>query len=193
MRRVCFDIESNYYAPKTVGINAPWEARAGFEGKKFRFDAATAFDSSAKSYRDFTDPRKLFDLLLRADEIVTYNGRVCDLIVLEKIIGVDEMAHIWRKPHHDLIGWGFDWNVTLEEAAKKLLPRKFASWDASKSERLEKIRKAHPEFVAEKLAGAYRDARFTFALFRLYEKSRDRCHTYREDWKYLPEGPPIAP
>jgi hypothetical protein len=124
MRRICFDIESNYFAPKTVGINEPWEARAGFEGKTFRFDAATAFDSAVKKYCDFTSPRKLFELLLKADEIVTYNGRVCDLIVLEKTLGINDMARVWRKPHHDLIGWRSDWRVTLEDAAKELLPPK---------------------------------------------------------------------
>ena len=60
-------------------------------------------------------------------------------------------------------------------------------WDTIRTERLVRIRNAHSEFVAEKLAKAYRDTRFTLALFRLYEKSGDRRHTYSDDWEYLPE------
>ena len=181
MKRICFDIGSSYWHSLTSGValNEPSEARAFFEGRTFRFHAATAFDSSARKYRHFTDHKKLFDFLLRADEIVTYNGRVCDFIVLESLVGEKEMAGLWRKPHHDMIRWSFVHKVCLKKASEKLLPRMFPSWDAVKDERLARIRELYSnEFVADHLADSYRDTKFTYALFHLYEKSGDTGNTF---------------
>jgi hypothetical protein len=105
MKRVCFDIGSNYFHNPLHGfMNEPAHAREYFKDKTFEFHAATAFDSSSRKFKDFTDHKKLFAYLLRADEIVTFNGRTCDFIVLEKLIGEESMADLWRKPHHDLRG-----------------------------------------------------------------------------------------
>jgi len=164
-----------------VALNEPWEARVGFEGHTFRFHAATAFDSTARNYRHFTDYKKLFEFLLRADEIVTFNGRVCDLIVLEKLIGEKEMASIWRKPHHDMVRWRFDVKVGLRKASEELLPKMFPSWESAKDKRLEKIKDRYRnEFIADHLADTYRDTKFTYALFHLYEKSGDTQNTFHD-------------
>lgn len=188
MRRICFDVASNFchdLARSGAYINEPWQARIYWENKTPEFHAATAFDSSAKAYRSFTDHRRLFDLLVKADEIVTYNGRVYDLIVLEKLVGEEQMASIWRKPHHDLIGWhpdGCNWKLTLEKAINDLLPKRAEFWETIRSERLAKIHKTvHDDFFAGHLAETYRDVKFTMALFRLYERSGSTRNTFRDE------------
>jgi hypothetical protein len=97
--------------------------------------------------------------LVKADEIVTYNGRAWDLIVLEKLLGEEQMASVWRKPHHDLIGWGRDncnWKLKSKDAVRELLPKRALLWEAVKSERLSKIQKDVPdELIADHLADTY--------------------------------------
>ena len=108
MRRICFDIGSSYY--RGYGwLEGPEESRGYFKGTTFRFHAATAFDDANQIYRNFTDSNELFDYLVEADEIITFNGRKCDLIVLEHLIGEDAVKALWRKPHHDLSGWRGYW------------------------------------------------------------------------------------
>lgn len=187
MRRICFDISSSYYfhGPSRGGyLNDPSDARDFFEGRTFRFHAATAFDSTARRFRIFTDYKKLFNCLLTADEIITYNGRICDLIVLDKLVGAEKAECLWRKPHHDLIGWGCDWKRKLPEAVKMLLPSKAASWKTLADQRFVMLKGTiHNDFVAGHLAETYRDTWFTRALFRLYEKSGNYSHTFCDDWK----------
>jgi hypothetical protein len=180
MKRVCLDIASNYFHNPLSGfMNTPAQARAHFEGKTFKFHAATTFDSSSRKYTGFTDHEKLFGYLLKADEIITFNGRICDLIVLEKLVGEESMRKLWQKPHHDLCGWRLEY--MLEQAVSNLLPYKATSWDIVKTKRLAKICKSfNSEFVANHLADTYRDVRFTFALFRLYEKSGEADHTFHD-------------
>jgi hypothetical protein len=181
MRRVCLDTASNYFHNRLSGfLNTPAQARAHFNDKTFTFHAATTFDSSSRKYRGFTDYKELFGYLLKADEIITFNGRTCDLIVLENLIGEGPMRSLWQKPHHDLRGWRM--NFSLKGAASDLLPDMKASWDTVKSERLAKIRKSSDnDFVANHLADTYRDVRFTLALFCLYEKSGDKEYTFHDN------------
>jgi len=183
MRRICFDIASNYFHSLMSGValNEPSEAREFFENRTFRFHAATAFDSKARKYFHFTDSKKLFAFLLKADEIITYNGRICDFIVLEKMIGERQMMGLWQKPHHDLICWRFVHKVTLKKASEELLPNLFPKWDVAKEERLFDIKDRYQnEFIEGHLAETYRDVKFTYALFRLYEKSKETGNTFRE-------------
>ena len=181
MKRVCFDIGSSYFHNSLDGfMNEPSQARQYFEGKTFRFYAATTFDSSSRRFNDFTDHKRLFAYLLRADEIITFNGRTCDLIVLEKLVGVEAMKPLWHKPHHDLRGWqGYN---SLRSAVSKFLPNIAASFETVQTERQAKIRNSFDsEFVAEHLANTYRDTKFTFALFERYLASGDSENTLRDN------------
>lgn len=180
MRQICFDIGSSYFHNPFDGyMDKPSQARWYFEDKTFRFHAATTFDSSSRRFKDFTDYKRLFEYLLKADEIITFNGRICDLIVLEKLIGIDAMKKIWQKPHHDLRGWqGYN---SLKGAVSKFLPNVAASFDKVQSDRFAKIRNSlDSEFVAEHLANTYRDTKFTFALFRRYSASGDSEQTFHD-------------
>jgi hypothetical protein len=106
MKRVCFDTASDYFHNSFNGyMNTPEQARAWFRGKSFEFHAATAFLDETGEYFDFTNYDDLFAFLIEADEIVTFNGRTCDLIMLESLIGQDSFKKLWEKPHHDLKGW----------------------------------------------------------------------------------------
>jgi hypothetical protein len=185
MKRVCFDTGSNYFSDLHGLTLEPSEARCYFKNKEFEFHAATTFDSSSRKFKDFTDHKKLFDYLLRADEIITYNGRMCDLVVLEKLVGVEAMVNLWRKPHHDLRSWRGAFG--LKNAVTRFLPDIAESFDSVETDRLAKIRNLYDgkfiaghdgDFIAEKLANTYRDAKFTFALFRRYLASGDSECTF---------------
>jgi len=180
MRRICFDTGSNYFHNTLHGfLNGPSDARWYFEDKTFSFYAATTFDSSSRRFRDFTDYQKLFAYLLKADEIITFNGRTCDLIVLENLVGTEAMKSLWQKPHHDLRGWqGYH---SLKSAVSKFMPKAAASFDQVESDRFAELRSSlGSEFVAGHLANTYRDAKFTFALFRRYLASGDSEQTFHD-------------
>jgi hypothetical protein len=181
MKRVCFDIGSNYFYNGLYGfMNEPSQARCYFEDKTFKFYAATAFDSSSRRFRDFTDYKKLFAYLLKADEMITFNGRTCDFIVLERLVGTEAMRSLWKKPHHDLRGWGGEFK--LASAVSEFLPNIKASFDTVQSNRLDQIRKSYGnEFIAEHLANTYRDTKFTWVLFQKYLASGSSEHTFHND------------
>jgi hypothetical protein len=181
MRRVCFDIGSSYYHDGRRGyLNTPDQARSHFADTVLRFYAATAFDSSNEQFHDYTDHQELFVCLRDADEIISFNGRTCDLIVLEKLVGDEAMKGVWQKPHHDLKGWrGYS---SLRSAVSNLLPDQFASFDEVERDHLSELRTSiEDEFIAEHLANTYRDVRYTFALFQLYMDSSESSCTFRGD------------
>ena len=112
MNQVCLDIASSYYWDGRRGwLNDPEDARVNFQGESFRFHAATVFENTTGKHFDFTDHRELYDFLIEADEFVTFNGRTCDLIVLESLIGENNSAKLWKKIHHDLKGWRGNWSL----------------------------------------------------------------------------------
>jgi hypothetical protein len=181
MKRVCFDIASNYYHDFRDGwLNKPEDARERFLGKSFTFHAATAFVHATGKAYDFVNYSDLFDLLAGADEIITFNGRTCDLIVLEHLTGLSRASDIWQKPHHDLRGWRG--HNKLERAASLLLPPKLAqSFNSVETTRRAKlIHLPYPDFNKSYLPGTYRDAKFTLDLFRLYLASGDTNYTFQD-------------
>jgi hypothetical protein len=180
MRRICFDIASNYFHHGTDGfLNEPSDAREYFRDRTFRFDAATVLDSSNRTAIDFTNSFELLECLVSGDEIISFNGRTSDLIVLEKLVGEGPMRMLWLKPHHDLRGWRNYFK--LETACSGLMPGIAASFNKIESERLAKIRKSYSsDFIASRLANTYRDAKVTLELFDLYLMSGDSSHTFRD-------------
>ena len=180
MRRVCFDTGSDYYWDGRRGfLNEPSQARACFKDRKFKFYAATTFDSHIRRFTDFTDPQSLLSHLQSADEIVTFNGRTCDLIVLESVLGREAMDVIWRKPHHDLRGWKA---FSLKDSVGSQLPRDVASsFEEVENQRRHKTKKScDNEFISGKLGNTYRDTRFTYALFLKYLKSGSSEYTFHD-------------
>ncbi|HEU5351478.1 MAG TPA: hypothetical protein VFU55_07755 [Terracidiphilus sp.] len=167
---MCFDTASSYFHDFRDGfLTTPDDARAYFRNQTFEFHAATVFDSSTRRYRDFIDYRKLFDFLITADELVTFNGLICDLIVLEERMGGKEMVQqLWQKPHYDIAG--VNNYQSLPDTISIRLPKKASSFSAVEFDRLEKIRGRFTDFQSEHLANTYRDAKFTYMLFREYER-----------------------
>jgi len=105
-RRVCFDLSCSLRYPQFhPWISTPAQARDCVPDGPCNFAGATAYVSSKKRYVDFIDAQALLDCLLTADELITFNGRIYDLIALEKILGEEALKPIWCKPHHDLGGW----------------------------------------------------------------------------------------
>lgn len=193
MKRICFDIASNLWIPRECGfINEPSQAREiaryRFKDKPCKFWAATAFDASTQESDDFTDYNKLYEYLARADEIITFNGRTYDLVVLEELVGKEAMWNLLRKPHHDLRGWKM--NFSLRGAIASLLPQIALSYDDILSNRsTELLDLFDDENIISRLADTYRDAKFTLALFEQYEASGDTCYTFRNDWTDSPNAP----
>jgi hypothetical protein len=129
MKRVCIEIASDWYKPQTdVWLTTPTDARKYFRGKSFRFDGATAYIYTQRRYIDFTDVSKLFKCLASTDEIITFNGRICDLIVLESLVGKEAAGILWQKPHHDLQGW--QGCQSLKGAITHLLPKLVPYFDS---------------------------------------------------------------
>jgi len=165
MTRVCFDTASNYFHDFRDGyLNSPEQAREQFRGKSFRFRAATAFVHETGQSFDFENHEGLFAFLVKADEIITFNGRTCDLIVLESLIGEDSAKSLWQKPHHDLKGWR---GQSLENSVSQF-PDLKRSYSLLRETRYEELSFIKDDFIRRELAGTYRDAKCTLELFRLY-------------------------
>lgn len=176
-RRICFDIQSSYfYNPVRGWLGEPNRARHIFRGEKFNFWAASAFDDLNRQYLDFTDYGRLFEYLVGADEIITFNGRVCDLVVLESLVGEEPMKVLWAKVHHDLAGWQ---EYKLERAVRLLLPDLASHFESMYYERFRQLRDAGTnERTSHDLAGTYRDVSFTYALFEQYLQSGELSNTF---------------
>ena len=187
-RRICFDIASNfYYSPLHVWLRGPNDARRHFIDHQFRFDAATAFNAVTHEFVDFTDFEHFYEFLLSADELISYNGRLCDLVVLESLIGEDHMKGIWSKPHHDLSGWQ---NIfPLKESIRHHLPNLVSRWDTELEDRRIKLSTSNREdFLVSRLADTYRDSFFTYQLFKKYLEGGERERTFLD----LPGLLPLA-
>lgn len=179
MKRICFDIGSNLFHDFRDGfISEPSQARLYYAGKPCRFDAATTFDSSSREFKNFTDYNELFAGLLKADEIITFNGRIYDLIVLQKLVGDHSMKELLRKPHHDLCGWR---DYELKRSISIVLPDMAASFDAVYSERAAELGDSYNESLTPKLANTYRDVKFTYALSEQYLVSGNSEYTFLND------------
>jgi hypothetical protein len=189
-RRVCFDIACSFYANK-MWLEGPNDARAYFldfmeRGKRFNFWAATVFDDSNRQYTDFTDYNDLFVYLTEADEIITFNGRKYDLVVLEHLVGEEPAKTLWAKPHHDLTGWRGCWK--LEEAAKSLSPDLALRFESAIAERRAELGGLDADNrILDDLAGTYRDAMFTYALFTEYLRSGDSDRTFSDLGSLMPK------
>ncbi len=180
MKRIAFDIACNYYKDQSAGwIDRPGQAREYYREKPPKFHAATALDATTQQSTDFVDPRQLLDCLLGGDEIITFNGRIYDLILLENIAGPDAVRALWMKPHHDLAGWHYYWK--LKDAIRfELGDDAAASYDPVKEARLNEIRGSYDEFIADQLSGTYRDAKFTLDLFERYRLSGKISQTFHD-------------
>ena len=159
MKRVCFDIACNAFHNFRDGwLGDPITARQYFEQKDIRFYAATACVCEAEDFIDFTDFGDLLGCLAGADEIVSFNGRVYDLIMLEKLVGRDAAS-----------------------AVSRFLPQLAASFESAwVARRSDLLHASHSDFQRDQLAGAYRDSKFTRALFRQYVMSGDNDFTFRD-------------
>jgi hypothetical protein len=176
-RRVCFDTASSYFLSPEVWLDGPAEARAHFKDQAFQFWAASAFDEATHQYHGFQTPEDLLTLLRDADEIVTFNGRKCDLIVMEKLVGRDATRALWRKPHHDLTGWRNHWS--LSSATANLLPNHGPAFEAAREKRRADLTaSATGGTVAWDDTATFRDMWFTYALFQEYLKSGDTDRTF---------------
>jgi hypothetical protein len=178
--RICFDVSCNLYKPKEDGFFCePDQARIYFLDKtrRPRFNAASAFDDSHGQYLDFTDRNELFECLAEADELVTFNGRLYDLVALELLMGEDRAKILWGKCHHDLCGWRD--SFSLDAAVNAVLPNLAPSFESIRAQRELDLRNAGmDEFFAIRLANTYRDCRCTYALFQRYLKSGDSDRTF---------------
>lgn len=175
MRTVCFDTASDYYHNSLLGyLNSPRQAREQFRGKSFKFYGATAFVHETDQSSDFQSYKDLFDFLIEADEIVTFNGRTCDLIVLESLIGEDVFEKIWTKRHHDLKGW----RAQSLDLSVGSIPELKRSYDSLYESRYAERGVISNEFIRHHLAGTHRDSKCTLELYRLYLANGDRSCTF---------------
>jgi hypothetical protein len=177
MRRICFDIASSYYNPPLVWFEGPNEARRHFKDTKFRFWAASTFDDLEERFASFTNYNELLAKLVEADEMVSFNGRKSDLVVLENLAGEEAARALWGKKHHDLTGWCGHWK--LIDAIGRLLPELVPQFESVRTERRAELGDSCADtYIAGDIAGTYRDVRFTYALFSKYLESGDTDRTF---------------
>jgi len=114
--------------------------------------------------------------LVLADEIVTFNGRTCDLIVLEKLLTPEESEKLWHKTHHDLKGW---LDQSLEGSATRYSCNLAVAYRRLREQRLADLEMstAYTDFQRQALAGTYRDALVTSELVLAYLNSNNREFT----------------
>jgi hypothetical protein len=105
MKRLCFDTESDHYRHPLAGIGDVELHREEMrESKsKIRFDCGVVYDEENDKYLEFRNDQaaELVGFLATADELVSQNGKRCDLPVLERVCGEDRVAPLWQIKHHD--------------------------------------------------------------------------------------------
>ncbi len=178
MQRLCFDTASDYFWNGSKGyLNTPEQARAQFEGYAFKFYAATAIDFDSNQVTTYESVDLFLEDVLAADELVSFNGRTCDLIVIETFAEPEQVEALWAKTHHDLKGWlGCQ---KLSALAQKTAPTEFVDFDARVVSLTKDFVKAgHIDWIAEKLANTFRDSYFTNLAFAAYIASGDRDNTF---------------
>jgi hypothetical protein len=159
LRRLCFDTESDARWHYTW----PWGdipyRRAEIKTWKIRFDAGVVFDASTGRYHAFDADQAddLVSYLATADELVSFNGRRWDMLILENLCGEDTIQNkLWSKPHHDLSGWrGF---YGLEDLSRYMLPTEFPTWGSLHTVRhQEMMNHGWTDWSASRVAKAWRD------------------------------------
>lgn len=177
MRRMCFDLESNYFqTPYRDGgpsIRDPAEHRAvickSAEDHSLVFQCGVVYDESENTYNRFWKEKieDMVALLSRADGLISHSGRRHDIPILECLTGVINLRKI---PHWDLldcVGW-----TPLDDMVKDI-PGKGKEFDADYVARLSEIDREFPgdRYVernkAERLmAKAYHDVERTYAIWK---------------------------
>ncbi|MGC2162765.1 MAG: hypothetical protein WA634_12700 [Silvibacterium sp.] len=194
VRRVCFDIQSDFFIrPLALPLDddpneARWYLKTQWRSRRkgtCKFQAASAFDDSNQQYMDFTDCNRFFAYLLNADEIITFNGRKYDFVVLENVVGEEAAKALWARPHHDLWKWE-DYPRRLEEAVAHFLPQLKPRFEDVRTERRAELGPLDSEdALLNWLAGTYRDVFFTYKLFLKYLESGDSGRTFCNDLEIL--------
>lgn len=183
IRRMCFDTESSWFWDPRWGWLETESARSCFQDKSLQFNCAVVHDTARGRYLEFgpQDAPRLLATLAKADELVTYNGLVCDMIVLEHVCGADQVANsLWRIPHTDLCGWRGIYG--LGALVKRVLPNRldaFAHGEDYEQRRL--AARDGESHVVWKMPKCKNDVRFTLAAFRTYLKSGDTERTFRPE------------
>lgn len=190
-RRLCFDIASSWFYGLYGWLKSPNDARRHFRDSSFNFWAATVFDESSKRYLDFVDINDLFSCLSKADEIITFNGRNCDLVVIEKLVGEEAAKILWAKTHHDLAGWRG--RNSLNQAMCDFVPDLYQRSDSVKAARQRELESycsmSGPLLDTDRmhdLVGTYRDTLFTYELFKRYLESGDSDRTFNDSSLLVP-------
>jgi hypothetical protein len=184
LRRLCFDIESDRYWSLAWGWGTVQERRSIIRDWKVRFDAGVVYDASTGRYRAFDAGRldEFVTYLATADELVSFNGRRWDLLLLENLSGEGKIREaLWSKPHHDLHGW--KGRYEKDDLAKTVLPPAAHALD-------DKWTKWHPKLLGkeptrfdrpDKVKKGWMDVSLTCEVFRLYLAEGDGTCSYRPD------------
>jgi len=168
IRRMCFDTESNCFKH----YSEPWGdipyMRAFIARKQdLAFHAGVICDRTHGRYLLFSSAEleAFIAHLSEADELVSFNARRWDLLILEAVCGRDRIERmLWSKPHHDLRGWR---SGSLEDVAHSVLGVSQEDWRGIRERRFAEL-DAQRRLDADKIANAWRDTHFTSELFKRY-------------------------
>lgn len=167
---MCFDTEGSGYLRPEYGFQPEDVIREYFRDRHVRFDCGIVYDAVNRRYRIFSssEARKMVGMLSQADELVSFNGKRWDLVMLEKQVGRECIDQSLRRiRHHDLSGYKGQYE--LNELSRSVLP-------VQEMDRLVQYRryKAYYEtrgfddFQSSRLSKCRCDVQLTYAVFRRY-------------------------
>lgn len=107
MRRMCFDIESDYYKPRNTGVGDPAAHRALISNSSPTFRVGVVYDEAHENCHTFLSEQieDMVKLLASADQLISHSGRRHDVPILEA--ETEGLAAVLRPiPHWDLFDMG---------------------------------------------------------------------------------------
>jgi hypothetical protein len=96
------------YLPVGYGFLPTDGIREYFRDRTVRFHCGVIYDAIRRRYHTFRpdEASKMVEMLSQADELISFNGKRWDLLMLEKQVGRDCVDRSLRRiHHHDLSGW----------------------------------------------------------------------------------------
>jgi hypothetical protein len=169
IRRMCFDTENGAFLSPVYGFGTEDGIREYFRDRSVRFDCGVVYDVLRRRYCAFREAGKMVAMLSRADELISFNGKRWDFIMLEKQVGPDCVDRSLRRiHHHDLLGW--QGRYELRALARSVMPKE-------EMERLDDYQQydghynglGFGEFLSGRLSKCRCDVQLTYAVFRRYE------------------------
>jgi hypothetical protein len=170
IRHMCFDTESDAYRGVEYGWGEePDDIRWYFERRRrpVSFHCGIVYDASRHRYHDFgpNQASEMLNLLSQADELVSFNGKRWDFIILETQLGYDRVElSLAGIRHYDL--WGHKGQWSLRGLGRSVLSKNEMKRLDDESHEARYVAAGFGDFLSSRLSKCARDVQLTYAVFR---------------------------